>query len=71
MNKESLEAKKESLTKSLESLQQQAAHLAEQITMHRGAIQYNDMLLKEIQDSETKAKEEAAKPTLAAVAEQK
>lgn len=54
-SKESLEAKKESLTKSLENLSQQSAAIAEQITMHRGALQYNEMLLKELAEAEAAA----------------
>lgn len=68
MTKESLEAKKESLTKSLDNLLQQQAQVAEQITMHRGALQYNEMLLKELSEEAEAAKAAAeAKPELKAV----
>ena len=52
--------KKEDLVKSLQNLEQQYAQMGEQIVMHKGALQYNEMLLKEMDDAE-KAKAEAAK----------
>lgn len=59
MNKEALETKQESLQKSLENLLQQQAQVAEQISMHRGAMQYNAMLMKEMADEAAKAAEAA------------
>ena len=64
-----LEEKKASLQKSLEQLTQQAAQIAEQITMHRGALQYNEMLLKECADAE-EAKAAESKAELKAVPEE-
>lgn len=52
--KKMLEEKKESLTKSLEQLTAQQAQIAEQIVMHRGALQYNEMLLKELAEPAVK-----------------
>lgn len=60
--KEMLTKKQEELAKSLNSLMQQKAALEEQITMHRGALQYNEMLIKET-EAEEAAKAEPAKAT--------
>ena len=52
MNKENLAKKKEELTKSLQAIEQQIAQAQEQVVMHRGALQYNDMLMKELEAAE-------------------
>lgn len=59
--KEMLQKKKEDLQKSLAQLEQQQAVTAEQIVMHRGALQYNEMLLKEM-EAEEAAKAAPAEP---------
>lgn len=55
--KDTLLKKKEELTKSLQTLEQQIAAAQEQVVMHRGALQYNQMLMDEL-DAAEKAKEE-------------
>jgi hypothetical protein len=50
--KEKLLKKKEDLAKSLEKFEKDLAFANEQIILHRGAIQYNEMLLKELEESE-------------------
>lgn len=54
MTKEMLEEKKESLEKSLEKLLREQMQIAEQISMHRGAVQYNQLLIKELEETEIK-----------------
>ena len=43
--------KKEELQKSLFNLEREYERIAEQIAMHKGAVQYNDMLIKEVEES--------------------
>lgn len=47
-----LEKKKEELQKSLAQLEQQFTSIQEQIVMHRGALQYNELILKELAEQE-------------------
>lgn len=56
--KEVLLKKQEELQKSLEKLQKDALSLQEQIVMHRGALQYNEILLKELEAAEAKSEAE-------------
>jgi small-conductance mechanosensitive channel len=56
--KEVLLKKQEELQKSLEKLQKEAMNIQEQIVMHRGALQYNEILLKELETKETKSEAE-------------
>lgn len=65
--KENLVSKQESLAKSLNKLMQDKAAMEEQITMHRGALQFTQMLLKEIEDEEAKAAEAKAESPVKAV----
>jgi vacuolar-type H+-ATPase subunit D/Vma8 len=48
---ETLMKKKEELQKSLFNLEREYERIAEQIAMHKGAVQYNDMLIKEVEES--------------------
>ena len=53
--KDTLVSKQKSLAESLNKLMQDKATMEEQISMHRGALQFTQMLLKEIEDEEAKA----------------
>ena len=44
-----LEQKQKELQESLDKLQAQLMQVQEQITMHKGALYYNDSLLKELE----------------------
>lgn len=50
-----LEKKKEELEKAMQELEQQLAKTQEQLVMHRGAWQYNQMLIQELEKEETKS----------------
>lgn len=50
--KDTLVSKQKSLAESLNKLMQDKATMEEQISMHRGALQFTQMLLKELEDEE-------------------
>lgn len=58
--KELLASKKEMLEKGLEDLQTRLVQIQEQIIMHKGALQYHDMLLKELEAKEDSVPREAS-----------
>ena len=57
--KDILMKKQEELVKSLQNLEQQMIRLQEQIVMHKGAMQYNAMLLKELEPQTPDQQKEA------------